>query len=197
MIIAREAAREQGLKRYFTGTPCKRGHLSDRMTGSGHCYECQKLVADRWRKENPDKIRSAWRGIAARMRDNHGDRIRDTARQRYATDATVRDARKASAAKWRRENPAARKAQHQRRRSAKKSAEGSFTAADIERIRKQQKGKCACCKKRRKLTIDHIIALSKGGSNYPSNIQLLCMSCNVAKRDSDPIEHMQSLGRLL
>lgn len=33
-------ARTLGLPRYFTGVKCKRGHLSERYSNSGHCVEC-------------------------------------------------------------------------------------------------------------------------------------------------------------
>lgn len=64
----RQEARDLGLDRYTTGKPCKHGHLSDRNTGDGRCYECAR-VADR--KRTP--IRSKTEGwiavqIKARMK---------------------------------------------------------------------------------------------------------------------------------
>ena len=43
--------------------------------------------------------------------------------------------------------------------------------------------KCLCCgEKRRSLfTIDHIVPLSKGGSNGKRNLQTLCFKCNGKK----------------
>jgi len=45
------------------------------------------------------------------------------------------------------------------------------------------KTKCEKCHTTEKLTIDHIIPISKGGTNDLSNLQLLCRSCNSRKRD--------------
>jgi hypothetical protein len=39
-IITREYARHNGLNKYFTGKPCKNGHLAERYTMSGTCQEC-------------------------------------------------------------------------------------------------------------------------------------------------------------
>ena len=40
---------------------------------------------------------------------------------------------------------------------------------------------CQHCGSRRDLTIDHVIAESKGGANEKSNYQTLCRRCNSAK----------------
>ncbi len=45
-------------------------------------------------------------------------------------------------------------------------------------------GKCVKCGSREKLEYDHIIPVSKGGSNTARNIELLCEACNRAKSDT-------------
>jgi hypothetical protein len=40
---------------------------------------------------------------------------------------------------------------------------------------------CAHCHQRRFLTLDHIVPVSKGGSDELSNLQTLCRSCNSRK----------------
>lgn len=61
--------------------------------------------------------------------------------------------------------------------------EGSHTTKEWLALVKKYKGKCANCHKKTKLTRDHIMPVSRGGSNYISNIQPLCKSCNSSKRD--------------
>jgi hypothetical protein len=43
-IISRRQALDRGLIRYFTGKPCKRGHLVERLTSSANCLECHRLA---------------------------------------------------------------------------------------------------------------------------------------------------------
>jgi len=53
-----------------------------------------------------------------------------------------------------------------------------------ELIKKSQNYKCAWCEKSEpdiKLTIDHIIPVSRGGPHTQSNIQGLCRACNAKK----------------
>lgn len=41
--------------------------------------------------------------------------------------------------------------------------------------------KCQICGTMERITIDHIIPLTKGGTNYIDNLQPLCLSCNSSK----------------
>lgn len=41
-IITINKAREQNLLRYFTGSPCKRGHIAERSTANKTCLVCKR-----------------------------------------------------------------------------------------------------------------------------------------------------------
>lgn len=66
-----------------------------------------------------------------------------------------------------------------KRRALMLAAEGSFTEADWESIKLRQQHRCIDCGEVKKLTIGHAVPLSKGGSNWPSNIIAQCMRCNL------------------
>jgi hypothetical protein len=54
-IFTREQAIQEGSARYYTGVPCKNGHVSERNTLSGACLECMKEN----RRRDRDRIMAA------------------------------------------------------------------------------------------------------------------------------------------
>lgn len=84
-------------------------------------------------------------------------------------------------------------------KAKRKGASGSFDKNDIERIKLLQKNKCCYCKVSLKngFHIDHIYPVSKGGSNEPKNIQLLCPYCNISKKDKLPEDFAKKMGFLI
>lgn len=42
-------------------------------------------------------------------------------------------------------------------------------------------GRCAECGSAERLSVDHVLAFSRGGSSEESNLQCLCLPCNIRK----------------
>jgi 5-methylcytosine-specific restriction endonuclease McrA len=73
---------------------------------------------------------------------------------------------------------------NRKRRAMKNNIVGSHTLGDWELLKKQYGYKCPCCGRSEPnviLTEDHIVPITKGGSDFIDNIQPLCKSCNSKK----------------
>jgi len=67
------------------------------------------------------------------------------------------------------------------KRRAAKWARPTATPEEISAIKSRQKGKCFYCHAKTKLTLDHVIPLSKNGSNTAENLVFACVHCNLSK----------------
>ncbi len=86
--------------------------------------------------------------------------------------------------RWRKKNPEKESMIKKLRYARKKGAKGSHTLEEWKNLVKSFCERCVCCGKQEPkivLTEDHIIPLSKNGTNYINNIQPLCASCNSSK----------------
>lgn len=159
----------------------------------------------KWQKSDPD----GYKAYMSKYRTP--ERNREYARGDYYRN---RDARMAATKLWRLKNMALvsaiakqwRAANKERARALsrsykarKKGAEGRHSGQDVKRIYRLQRGKCACCS--RTLAggyhVDHVMPLALGGSNWPSNLQLLCKACNLSKGAKHPLDFAKLIGRLI
>lgn len=188
-IISRQDAIKQGLKRYFTGIPCKRGHICQK-TIHNQCVECAYLLGAKIRlKRNSDP---EWK--------------RRYLEKRALYRAARREELSLKGRNYRKNHPEKMQVIDRNHKLKRKSVEGQHTPFEIKKLLESQKNKCAWCKCRvylkptggqTKAHIDHIMPLCKGGTNWIKNIQILCAACNLKKSKKHPIDWALENGRLV
>lgn len=155
----RETQRKSGSKgRLKLTEECRQRHLlSGRVSYKKH-VEKRKAKSKRWRENNKQKnieTHAAWRG-------KNRDRILQVARDGYRRAYRV--------------NPQKFILRQAHRRAANGRASAEAVRARIEFFG----GLCAYCKCPYQC-IDHVIPISVGGTNWPSNLRPACNPCNRKK----------------
>jgi 5-methylcytosine-specific restriction endonuclease McrA len=180
IIIKRKDALNSGLVRYFTGKKCPNGHTSERYTKTGNCCECLLLNANKWRANNPHKVKLYSKKYHVDNRDDRNLKSR-------LWHSSNKDKHKQLNKEWHEKNKTSRVIHEAKRRALKKSIGGSFTKKDINLILYKQKNQCVYCNVNIStgFHIDHIKPISKGGDNSKENIQVLCKRCNLSKYNKD------------
>lgn len=200
-IVTRAEARAAGGLRYFTGKPCKSGHLEERNVSSGICLGCARAAQAKIRSSAEGRARIAQikRGYLERNADEAkaaAKRYRDAAPQvqsercrrwhRGASQDPSYRARKAAATRaWAAEHPdraaASQSVSRARKRAARPEAFGDFDRFVLEEA-------FAAARRRKAMTgidwhVDHMIPLSRGGAHAWHNIQVIPAEVNLWKRN--------------
>jgi 5-methylcytosine-specific restriction endonuclease McrA len=115
-----------------------------------------------------------------KWREDSANREREQAskRAKYPAKATSERAR---VLLWAKENPAKAAVITARRRARLSFAEGDYTAEEFATLCDRYGHRCFYCGRAVRLTADHIVPLTRGGSNYISNIIPACQPCNSSK----------------
>lgn len=142
--------------------PCKSGQNSSRLRDRYHNEEGFKERLTDYRKENPDIIKAVKQREYQKNKDRYIKAAKEYAKNNPALISQIKRRYKAKRKLW--------------------ELNGSFTQDEWEVLCEFYENKCLSCGRADvKLTVDHVVPLSKGGSNMIDNIQPLCGSCNSSK----------------
>ena len=128
----RYKAMQAGLVRYIANSPCKLGHLGERITRTGTCVECRSITAKKRYHANPEKTKMI---TAAKYRKN-AEKLKQKRKEAYKLNAEKERAiAKVRSAEWRKNNP-----DHEGNKLAKKkyakSSKGKARASKNSVIRR-------------------------------------------------------------
>lgn len=182
--ICKGCGRENERKRYARNKDAIRGQNAARVQAKGvppvkTCRTCGLAypdATDHFHKHN----RSGLHPDCKRCR-------REQARERHAKEGEENSQRCRDRYRANRERYLARNGKN---RAARSKAQGSHSAEDVRWRYAVQKGRCYWCKRvvGNDYHVDHVIPLSKGGSNGRENIVVACPPCNLSKKDKMPAE---------
>jgi 5-methylcytosine-specific restriction endonuclease McrA len=130
----------------------------------GRVYQAQ------WRQKNPKLAREI------KQRYQSSEKGKAT-----ASTERSRETRRRVMQNWRKENPLKVAAKVARRRASVTGAVGFHTPEQLGARVAYYGGVCAYCQVAPYESIDHVIPLARGGSNWPANLRPACMLCNTSK----------------
>ena len=143
------------------------------------CKLCNAELVRKYREEHPDVVRETQSRY--RKTEHYGVvrraflcLYRHTARYRANYDAGMERYKQTTRYK---EAHAA----HQSTRRAREKSTEHYTTLEWRVLCERYNYICLCCHEKKPLTPDHVIPLSRGGSNAIDNIQCLCLLCNKKK----------------
>lgn len=172
-------------ERYFTGKPCKNGHIAERYKTNSICVEC---ASEHWRKSraaNPESHRRANREYAKRNRREETQRHANWyERNKDARASWLRDYRKRPDIQAKRTAEAAVR-RTQKRKACPKWVDRKALWAVYEEARRRSNASGT------KHHVDHIVPLVHPlvcGLHAPWNLQILTAEENLQKSNSFLVE---------
>lgn len=176
---SRAEAKRLGYKHYFTGKPCKHGHVDIRLVSTANCVSCCKKYSEEWNLKYPDYNRKSckqryWKNVEKSRQENK-ERNR-----RYREESV--ELSRARALRWARQNP-----EYFAARSAAKRAQRPVWLTEQDHDKIKQHYRVARLLTRRyniAYEVDHVVPLAAeqaSGLHCPANLQILPVTENRSK----------------
>ena len=152
----------------------KSGFANGKQRYRGKCKKCHTQQQSEYQRENRE-ARSKYRKA---YYQRHKESLKSDSRDWYANNQErAKEARKA----WRDANPDKCSVAGSRRRARELNAPGYHTAEQWAARQDYHGRKCIYCGSEDNLSKEHLIPLSRGGSEWPANLAPSCMTCNNRK----------------
>lgn len=188
--------------KYFTGEPCRFGHVAERRTSNQACTECERIKSAAWKAANPERSkasnvaskrkqyenltqeqREAGNEYRRNWRDANRDRVRQHSKQ--WRDKNLDRAREAERA-WAKENAEKKAAKDARRRASELNATPRWLTnghhRSIEAI--YSAARTLTEKTGIQHEVDHVVPLRGKlvcGLHVPWNLQVISRAANRRK----------------
>ena len=176
----RAEAKAIGATHYFTGKPCKHGHITPRLV-KGTCIECRKVE---WSVEN-ERRKTLPKSEASK---EAGRRYYEKNKELVKAKANIRDLekRRESKRKWKRKNKEQQRVYTNTRRRRLRDATPIWQTTEDKAAIKAIYEKCARWTKETgvRYVVDHVIPLQAPnvcGLHVPDNLQVIPHAANVKK----------------
>jgi len=144
--------------------------------GRSYCRQCTSAANKEWREKNRDhnkKRLAKWESENKESRKIRQRKSELTESQRERKNRKMRE--------WRKNNPEKAARHCNNKRAKRRSAEGKFTNDEWKAVVDHFSGRCVYCGEKGKMTVEHVVPLSRGGTNYIENIVPACLGCNASK----------------
>lgn len=150
------------------------------------CKVCQSLY-DKGRRERNNALRREAYLLAPEKRLSYNATWREANPEAYkkgrqASWQRHKEKRAQAKKEWVRENPELRRAIANAYTKRRREAEGAYTPEEFGKVMDEQKGLCFYCSQPMTPPVtDHVTPLSRGGTNWITNIVAACRLCNAFK----------------
>lgn len=163
---------------------------------SSYCKECTKAKSSAWAKANPDKVKKSWKKQnKKRWIDQKQDKEYMLKKAIYRQQNSEK--RTKTAAEWNKKNKDRFNIHVANAKIKRRISQDARVYKILDKeFRKLYSSCCSFCGSRDRITMDHIIPISRSGNHSIGNLQPLCKSCNSSKKTRFISEYKYYLSNL-
>lgn len=168
-----------------------------KKTAKGHqstCVECNREKQAARSKKHYEANKKDYVDNAARWKAENKDKVAEGDMKYRMTDAAKKLAKERNR-RWRKKNPEKAREKAATYLANKRALSGHCSIGEWKMRLAYYGGKCFYCGTEGNIEREHRIPVSRGGTNWPSNLVPACRSCNAKKHAKTESEYVELLRK--